>query len=73
MQKTSIIIFNMLVRCFQYILADGKVADYFATEEAIIALTATKLSDMYIEVEKAELDKFERIAIKDLLSKVKRD
>ena len=63
----------MIVRCFQYKLADGKVADYFATEQAIIALTATKLSDMYIEVEKAELDKFERIAIKDLLSKVKRD
>ena len=62
----------MIVRCFQYKLVDGKVADYFATEEAIIALTATKLSDMYIEVEKAELDKFERIAVKDLLSKVKR-
>jgi hypothetical protein len=59
----------MLIRCFQYKLADGTVADFFATEEAILALNATKLSHMYAELDIAELDKFGKIAVAELLSK----
>jgi len=59
----------MLIKCFQYKLADGAVADYFATEEAILALNATKLSHMYVELDIADLDEYGKIAVADWLNK----
>jgi hypothetical protein len=56
----------MEINCYLYKLADGKIADYFATEEAIIAMQAIKLDVVYATVYPNELDKFGRISIATL-------
>lgn len=62
----------MEISCYLYKLADGKMAEYFATEEAIIAMKATKVDVIYAIVLIHELDEFGRISISKLRNLRKR-
>ncbi len=56
----------MEIRCYPYKLNDGTVEDYFATEDAIFALNATKLGILYTTVLRDELDEMGRVSILEI-------
>lgn len=59
------------VRLLVWKLIDGTMANYFATEEAIFAMKATKFNVVYVTVNKFELDEFGRISIAQIRNKRK--
>lgn len=61
----------MEIRCYPYKLNDGTVADYFATDDAIFAMKATKLGILYTTVFRDELDELGRISIFKIIQRKK--
>lgn len=61
----------MEIRCYPYKLNDGTVADYFATDDAIFAMKATKLGIVYTTVLMDDLDELGRISISEIIKRKK--